>query len=92
MTQAQKILKKWIDKNFVDVKVEYPTADTATIIDYKGETMTVSINLYGDILEVGTNKILAVSDLPHDLLKIGYQIPKTWTEIPYQNSLKAEEK
>ena len=87
MTKAQIILKKWIDKNFEtgSVKITFPTEDRATITDKNGQKMTITMNLYCDILEYDTKKILAKSNLPHDLEKIGQQLPTDWTEIPYQN-------
>nr|CRY96959.1 hypothetical protein [uncultured prokaryote] len=83
MTKAQIILKKWIDKNFENVEIEFPTDSSATIKDKKGETMNISLNLYCDILETDSGKILAISDLPHDCITVGNKIPTTWKELPY---------
>ena len=40
----------------------------------------LEINLYCDIMDKrkDKDKIIAISDLPHDLLKIGYLLPKSW--------------
>lgn len=86
MTKAQIILKKWIDENFKEVHIEFPTADTAKITDKKGEAMTVGLNLYCDILEIPSKKILATSDLPHDVNLVGNKIPQYWTLIPYYSA------
>lgn len=41
----------------------------------------LEMNLYCDIMDKRKekDKIIAVSDLPHDLLKIGYLLPSKWT-------------
>lgn len=86
MTRVHKILQKWIEKNFVPtaVKLSYPSDDRVTITDRLGVSMTVTLNIYCDVMEVDTKKLLAVSDLPHDLDKIGNALPTGWTEIPYR--------
>lgn len=40
----------------------------------------LELNLYCDIMDKRKekDKIIAVSDLPHDLLKIGYMLPNDW--------------
>lgn len=83
MNKAQIILNKWIRENFKEVAVEFETASTAKIIDKYNDTMTITLNLYGDILEVGTNKLLAISDLPHDIESVGNMIPQSWRGVPY---------
>lgn len=87
MTKAQIILKKWIKTQFTDeVEIEFPTDATATITDKNGESMTISLNLYCDILEVPSKKILATSDLPHDMELVEDKIPQSWTLIPYYSA------
>lgn len=43
----------------------------------------LSVSLYGDILDVRRpekERVIAISDLPHDLLAIGYSdMPNNWT-------------
>lgn len=86
MTRAHIVLKKWIEKNFVmeDIQIEFPDSSSVTITDRIGESMTVTLNLFCDIIEADTGKILAISNLPHDILKVGYALPKTWEELPYK--------
>lgn len=87
MTNVQIILKNWIKKNFEleFISVSFPTDGTAMITDKCGETMIITMNLFCDIMDADTKKILAKSNLPHDILKIGYQLPTNWTEIPYNS-------
>lgn len=83
MTRAQIILRKYIKKNFADGAVTITDIgdDKVRITDHTGESMTLTMNIYCDIMDADTKKIHAVSDLPHDLRHIGVQLPNDWTEI-----------
>lgn len=87
VTRAQIILKKWIKTQFTDeVEIQFPTKDTAKIIDIKNETMTITLNIYCDIIEIETKKVLAISDLPHDVMLVGNEIPQSWDAVPYYSA------
>lgn len=47
---------------------------------FKKDREYLELNLYCDIMDKRKekDKIIAVSDLPHDLLKIGYMLPNDW--------------
>ena len=47
---------------------------------FEKDRQYLEINLYCDIIDKRKekDKIIAVSDLPHDLLKIGYMLPNDW--------------
>ena len=64
-----------------------------TYLRYEGEDIVtvetpdgsrkLSVNLYEDIMEIsqdGSKKIIAESDLPHDLLKVGTERATSWTQ------------
>ena len=83
MTRAQEVIKKYIYINFHPNSVLlFPiNQDKIKLIDSKGESMTLTMNLFGDIMDADTKQIYAVSDLPHDLNQIGEQLPQSWREV-----------
>lgn len=83
MTRAQEVIKKYIYMNFHrDSVLLFPVdQDKIKIIDAEGASMTLTLNLYGDIMDAVTRKLYAISDLPHDLNRIGLQLPQSWKEV-----------
>lgn len=83
MTRAQEVIKKYIYMNFHrDSVLLFPVdQDKIKIIDAEGAIMTLTLNLYGDIMDAVTRKLYAISDLPHDLNRIGLQLPQSWKEV-----------
>lgn len=83
MTTAQKLIKKYIYINFHpdSVLLFFVGRDKVKLIDSEGESMTLTLNIYGDIMDAETKQIYAVSDLPHDLERIGQQLPESWREV-----------
>lgn len=83
MTIAQKLIKKYIYINFQpdSVLLFFVDRDKVKLIDSEGESMTLTLNIYGDIMDAETKQIYAVSDLPHDLERIGQQPPESWREV-----------
>lgn len=82
MNKNQILLKKWIDKNFENITITFIKNDMAMITDCNGDTMTVKFNQYYDVLEYPNDKLLAISNLPHDRDVSNYT-PQTWQELPY---------
>lgn len=84
MTRLKAILKQYT-KNLV---VLSETDDSITIDSNSplGYT-TLTCNIYGDIIDITTNyhRIKAVSNLPHDILEIGDQIPTEWSDVYYSD-------
>lgn len=83
MTTAHKILHRYINQNlksgcftFQDIGL-----DKVLIRDKNGGRLILTMNLYCDIMDADTNVIYAKSDLPHDLMAIGYRTPNTWIEV-----------
>jgi len=83
MTTAQKLIKKYIYINFhPDSVLLFPIdKDKVKLIDSEGASMTLTLNVFGDIMDAETKQIYAVSDLPHDLERIGQQLPESWREV-----------
>lgn len=83
MTIAQEVIKKYIYMNFhPDSVLLFPIGqDKIKIIDSDGASMTLTMNLFGDIMDADTKSICAISDLPHDLGQLGLQLPKSWKEV-----------
>lgn len=48
---------------------------------FEGEKRYLRLNLYGDVLDMRreeNNRIIAVSDVPHDILRAGKVVPRLW--------------
>lgn len=73
-----KILKAWVDKNFIEVKILSNDDDTITIVDGKGDSMKIELSAdQQEIVESETRKVLA----KRDDRKI---YPDGWRELPYK--------
>lgn len=83
MTNVQKIILTHISKNFVpgSFKTELIGDSKVKVTDGTGESMTLTTNIYGDIMDADTRKIYAVSSLPHDLSRVGTELPSRWTGV-----------
>lgn len=83
MTNIQQSIINYINKNFISgsVKTQLIGEDKVKVTDRTGENMTLTMNLYCDILDADTNTTYAISNLPHDLDKIGNQQPTEWLEV-----------
>lgn len=58
-TIAQYIICKWINKNFINAKIELISQDVVKMTDTNGESMTLSINIHEQILNYDTREILS---------------------------------
>lgn len=84
MTIAQSDIARYIRTQFAGSYHLDTIGDSRIkLTDKTGNTMTFGINIFGDIMDADTRKIIAVSDLPHnlDLLPL-YARPKTWENQP----------
>lgn len=83
MTNGQNDILRYIESNLMSVKTEEIGESVIRITDDRGGTRDLSINLYGDILEMspdGRKHVVAVSDLPHNLDDLPlYARPTKWT-------------
>lgn len=87
MTRAQELLMKYIHKNFVEgsIQTEWVSGGTVKVTDKNGESMLLTMNLFGDIMDAETKKIYAEGNVPHNLdilMKNPYQLPTDWMELP----------
>lgn len=83
MTIAQQSIQKYILKNFhaSGVALLPVGKDCVKVTDVNGESMTLTMNLFRDIMDADTKSIYAISDLPHEVDKVGFQMPRSWTEV-----------
>ncbi len=79
MTIAQADIYKYLSTQFKGCRYESIGEYSVKVTDHTGQSMTFTCNLFGDIMDADTKEIVAISDLPHDLDKIGNQRPKNWT-------------
>lgn len=57
-TIAQYKIMRWIDKHFMNVLIEPQKADSVKITDSVGESITITINGTGDVIDALSGKIL----------------------------------
>ena len=87
MTEAQRMIIKYIDQNFVkgSVRIELKGSTEVKITDYNKDHIILAINLYCDIMDSETNRIIAVSDVTHDLdyvMRNPFELPTKWMNLP----------
>lgn len=83
MTIGQRTILRFIDKNFAPGTIRTTAVgnDKIKVTDRKGESIMLTMNIYCDIMDADTGSIYARSSLPHDINKIGNQLPADWTEV-----------
>ena len=57
-TIAQYKIMRWIDKHFMNVLIEPQKADSVKITDSVGESITITINGTGDVIDALSGEIL----------------------------------
>lgn len=83
MNNIQRWLVAYVNDNFVpgSVEIEPVGTDRLRITDTSGESMTFTMNIFCDVMDAETQKILAVSDVPHDLDELALRpgaVPTSW--------------
>lgn len=83
MTVAQEAIKKYLRTQFGPYVSFIPEGvDRVTVVavvDGNFIRKTFTTNLFMDIMDAQTKKIVAVSDLPHDLLHLSINsVPGSW--------------
>lgn len=81
MTNAHKILRKYLEEQFPSAILKEVGTDKIAVIN-EGRTNTFTINLYGDIMDAENGMFVAYSNVPHDmewLLLNASHIPSSWT-------------
>lgn len=83
-TKAQILIRKYIDSCFHAGSVQKKNVgtDCVQITDIKGGVMVLTMNVFCDIMDAETSKIYAISNIPHDLDKVGTLLPTAWVELP----------
>ena len=74
MTNAQQIITTYLrSKGITSFRI---------ISDYKIDAAgkLYSSNIYGDIMDGSTGKIIAEANIPHNICSMGCPIPTSWTE------------
>ncbi len=81
MTNAHKILRKYLEGQFPSALLKEVGSDKMTV-SVDGKTNTFTINLYGDIVDAENGMFVAYSNVPHDmdwlLLNVSH-MPSEWT-------------
>lgn len=83
MTNGQKIILKFVKDNFCGVRCIPQEGTEVLAIDQNGTQALLTVNAFGDIMEKAPDetKIIAVSDVPHDLdelIRNPYVMPTSW--------------
>lgn len=86
MTKIQEIILAYVKTQWdmTGIQVKCHGNDVVVITDSNGDKLELTTNLYGDIMDVSSRKILAASNLPHDLRKLNPEdMPTSWLTYPY---------
>lgn len=86
MTRVQEIIVAYVKTQWdmAGIHVGLKGDDVVVITDSVGDTLELTTNLYGDIMDVSSRKILAASNLPHDIRKLNPEDrPTSWLTYPY---------
>lgn len=79
MTIAQADILRYLQIHFSGCRYELVGNDEVNVIDQTGGIRRFTCNIYSDIMDADTRKIVAVSDVPHNLDKVYTQRPREWT-------------
>ena len=80
MTNTQQDTLNYLETRYLGCQFEIVGKTKIQIKDQDGNTRVFTCNLYGDILDADTKGIIAISDLPHDMDKIGTKRPSKWED------------
>lgn len=72
MTHAQRVLKQFV-RDYYNTDAEIIGEDEVIV-----NNKILTINIYCDIIDKKNKKIIAESNLYHDLLSIGTKLPTKW--------------
>ena len=78
MTETQEDILRYLITQFKLCYYDLNEADKVKVMDQHGASMTFTSNEFGDILDADTEQIVAISDIPHDIDKIGSRRPTKW--------------
>lgn len=86
MTRIQEIILAYAKTQWdmAGITVHLEGDSMVVITDFTGDKLELTTNLYGDIMDASTKKILAASNLPHDIRKLNPEdMPTSWLTYPY---------
>ena len=88
MTKSQEWICNYIKTQFMPGSIEISLIGDVdvSITDCQSEQLVFTVNLFGDIMDKETRKVIAVSDIPHDLdelLKNPEAEPTSWMSLPF---------
>ena len=90
MKKGQTWILNYLDTQFIPGAIKTRISDTRTLVeieDMAGERMCLTVNVIGDIMDAETKRIIAESDVPHNLdvlRQSPFVEPKNW-----KNTLRA---
>ncbi len=78
MSKAQSIIMRYINNNFIkgSVRTELVGTDAVLVQDWKGESMVLTVSIYGHIIDADTKTIYAYDVLPYNGKKSGSKLFK----------------
>jgi len=93
MTNAKKLIMKYVNKNFVSesVRIDFLNDECVKVTDQTGDELKLTVNLFGDIIDADTRKIYAIGNASHNLAALMLdptQMPTDWTEPERDISMK----
>lgn len=83
MTFGQEDILRYIKTHYEEGYKTVPVGDgIIEITENNGKTLRLTCNIFSDIMDADTGKIIAKSDLPHNLDSLPiYSRPKSWKKI-----------
>lgn len=80
MTRVQDIILSFLKQEYISgtYKATPIGLDKMCIITNANVNQVLSTNLFGDIIDTGSGKIIATSNVPHDISYI-FVMPTCWT-------------
>ncbi len=87
MSRVQTWVRRYVAQEFELGKVQLHDEGehNVRVMDGSGESLLLTTNLYGDIMDARTKEIIAECDVPHDLDQLSrspYREPQHWTNRP----------
>ena len=79
MTIKQRCILEYLSLKYIGASFEFTDNETITITDKDDVKTTFSVNEYYDIINDTSNKLVAFSDLDHNVP--ADSLPDKWTDI-----------
>ena len=97
MTNGMRTLEKYVQQYIREnpgtenLEMECISEGTVKVTDDNG-VHKGTMNLFCDIMDADTKKIIAESNIPHNLDEVGFSLATKWKQIPQEQNMKVNKK